>query len=253
LYDSDPLPQIVDRVRQEPCRRHLVILPKKGYRFCNACTADRLIDSLRAVLGRDSVLDLVAVKSQRRNKRLLYREPERFHAVVSCCLFNEETDWEPCDVMHNADACERSATLATQRFYRPLRRYSGKVAVDIINYLPQFSPQLSRARQAEVLACRLNAILMRLVLEGEIQPVRPVQSGKECRHPGLAELYGRKVYHDILRLMIVLYEPVGDKENALEVEQIVDKVISRFGVPGGVPADAVRLALQRQLLRITRP
>lgn len=28
LYDPDPLQQIVDRVRREPGRRHLIILPK---------------------------------------------------------------------------------------------------------------------------------------------------------------------------------------------------------------------------------
>ena len=124
LYDPDPLPYIVDRVRREPSRRHLIILPKKGYRFCNACTADRLIELLKDVIPADSVLDLVTPKSQRRNKKLLYENPGQYHTVVSCCLFNEGTDWEMCDLMHNADACERSATLAMQRFYRPLRTLS---------------------------------------------------------------------------------------------------------------------------------
>ncbi len=133
LYDRDPLAEVVRRVRKERRRRHLIILPKTGQRFCDPLTAKRLVGDLERVLGPDLVLDLVTIKPQKDNKRLLFAHPEQYHAVVACCLFNEGTDWPACDVMHNTDASERSVTLAMQRFYRPLRRHPGKTRVGVLH------------------------------------------------------------------------------------------------------------------------
>ena len=45
---------------------------------------------------------------------------------VACRLFDEGTDWVPCTRLHNTDACEKSVTLAVQRFFRPLRHHPEK-------------------------------------------------------------------------------------------------------------------------------
>src|SRR5207248_1822130 len=58
LYDPDPIEQIVRRVRREPHRRHLIILPKRGDRFCHALTSQRLLDRLSVVLDAEKILDL---------------------------------------------------------------------------------------------------------------------------------------------------------------------------------------------------
>ena len=107
--------------------------------------------------------------------------------------------------------------------------------------------------QEAVLSCSLNAILMRLVLEGEVEPIRPLPKGKKPRRPSLTDIYGRKVFHDLLKLMVLQYEAIGDKNDALEVRGIVDKVIARYGDPDAIPESDIRVSLEKQLLRITRP
>jgi hypothetical protein len=170
-YEADPTDAVIGLIRSEKDRRHLVILPPLNRKFRTPLTLGRLLKALGRVYPKGKILDLVTPTSQRPNKRRLLAEPEAFHVVVACRLFNEGTDWVVCDRLHNTDACERSLTLAVQRFFRPLRKHPAKKTVKINNFIPAFDPGVGKEECREVLSDRFNAFLTSIITNGELLPV----------------------------------------------------------------------------------
>ena len=124
--------------------------------------------------------------------------------------------------------------------------------MDIIGYLPRFSPELPKSARERILNDRLNAILTRLVLVGEVDPL-PVYQKSVGKTLTVSKLYGVGVYQDLLRSMVLQYEALIDKNDAKQVIEIVDRLIERFGISQGAVPAVVRSGLERQLLRITQP
>lgn len=251
-YEDDPISHIGRLVSDESGCRHLIILPALNTKFRRPQTLDRLLSELRRIYPASQILDLVTVQTQADNKKLLLDAPEDFHAVVACRLFNEGTDWVICDRLHNADACERSLTLAVQRLYRPLRKHRCKTVVRINNYIPAFDSSVSPEEQRQVLSDRFNAFLVSIVASGELAPIIvPLKAGGTRRTGCLSELYGRETYHELLADLVRGYEAIPEKDDHRQVERLVARLVERYGVPESVEQDELRAALLAQAVRIT--
>lgn len=255
-YDKDPLGQVLGMVSREPKERHLIIIPASGHRFRECDTLRKLMTGLLEVFPGEQVLDLVTSKTQGLHKRLLMERPDQFRAVVACRLFDEGTDWVPCTRMHNTDACEQSVTLAVQRFFRPLRFHPRKKIVRIFNYLPDFTPGMTREEKREVLSNRFNAFLACMVTQGELRPclVRLKTNGpaEPRRRLSLQEVFGND-YQLVMADLLKGYENVEDKEDSGQIESVADRVLEEYGVADDVDEAEVKRALLSQLVRMANP
>ena len=198
----------------------------------------------------------MAPQTQEQHKALLYKHPDAFHAVVACRLFDEGTDWVPCNRLHNTDAGEASLTLAVQRFFRPLRKHPEKKDVVIRNYIPRFSPDLEMGEQRAILSNRFNAVLACIVTQGELMPtaipVRSEGSTRTTKRISLQEAYGDK-FHSVMEELLRGYEAVEDKTDAGAIKDIVEKVIADYGQPDDVEPEGLRHAMLVQIGRIACP
>ena len=162
----------------------------------------------------------------------------------------------PCSRMHNTDACERSLTLAVQRFFRPLRPHPRKADVRIYNYLPDFSAEMPLEEQRAVLSNRFNSFLACIVTQGELMPClvslkAPAGEGTSKRI-SLQEVYG-KDYSLVMADLLRGYELIKDKNDSSAVESLCTAVLSTYGVPDDVEDAELKNALLRQILRIASP
>ena len=255
-YEDDPISDVVEMVRQERKERHLIIIPAKGHRFRKNDTVPALLKGLCKVFPKHQVLDLVTGKTQGAHKQLLMARPDQFRVVVACRLFDEGTDWVPCTRMHNTDACERSVTLAVQRFFRPLRPHPKKKTVRIYNYLPDFTPGMTQEEKREVLSNRFNAFLACIVTQGELRPcVVPLKTnGPADSNPRLSlqEVFGGD-YQLVMSDLLKGYEAVDDKDDPGQMELLADRVLQKYDIPEEVDEDALKRALLAQLVRIANP
>lgn len=256
-YVSDPIRDVLDLVGAELTERHLVIIPALTRRYRKDDSLSRILKGLRGLFPADEVLDLVTPSTQQAHKLFLHRHPEQFRAVVACRLFDEGTDWVPCTRMHNTDACERSVTLAVQRFFRPLRSHPQKKSVAIYNYLPDFAPRMTPEEKRQVLSNRLNAMLACVVTQGELLPcmVRVgcgTPTGNRPQKRSLQELYGDE-YPALTLDLLKGYESVEEKTDPKSIEQVVERIIDLHGVPEDVEVDDLKASLLSQMARIARP
>ena len=161
-------------------------------------------------------------ETQEQNKALLFQHPDAFHVVVACRLFDEGTDWVPCNRLHNTDAGEASLTLAVQRFFRPLRKHPAKKEVIIRNYIPRFSPELEMGEQRAILSNRFNAVLACIVTQGELMPtIIPLKTEGTTgtrKRLSLQEAYGDD-YHSVMEGLLRGYEAVEDKTDAAAIQE----------------------------------
>lgn len=246
-YKDDPIGHVVDNIRSELDRRHLVIVPPKNQKYRTENTVTQLLDRVRGLYARGKVLDLVTQRIQGASKRLLFAIPERFHVVVACRLFDEGTDWAICDRLHNADSCERSMPLAVQRFYRPLRKFDGKDTVIIRDYVPTLAVDNNEAARI-VWTDRLNALLATIVTQGEFLPVDvPTRNGRPSKI-GLRALL-RSNYEKVIRSLIDKYELATDR-SVKAVEMLVDEVIEEFEIDCETGDVDLRWALKSVVARI---
>ncbi|MGC4033476.1 MAG: hypothetical protein QM754_17440 [Tepidisphaeraceae bacterium] len=258
-YDETPIASVIHAIRLEPQRRHLVILPSRGRAFRSAGTLDSLLTPLYSLFGREGVLDLVTPSSQAEAKAALLARPDSFRTVVACRLFDEGTDWPICDRMHNTDACERSMTLAVQRFFRPFRYHRKKRSVKIVNYLPAFRSDMDADSKRAVLSDRFNAVLACVVTAGELVPVRMgadsgiTNNDQSDAHPTLQDAYGHNAYIELVHNLITEYENLGSEASPAQIEVLINLLIARHGVPPGVEPEELRSAVERQLMRIVAP
>ena len=255
-YVDDPINAVLDLVERESDERHLIIIPALTHRWRTNKSLKRMMDGLCGVFPANQVLDLVTPSTQDAHKRLLHDCPGQFRAVVACRLFDEGTDWVPCTWMHNTDACEQSVTLAVQRFFRPLRQHPNKKVVQIFNYLPDLTDDLTLDEKRRVFSNRFNAFLACIVTQGEIVPVmvKVKADTKEGRAKRLSlqEVFGDE-YPDVMCDMLKRYECVEDKEDADAIAEIAEHVLSQYDLPDEVGADNVKDALLSQLCRIASP
>ena len=202
------------------------------------------------------MLDLVTPSTQHAHKELLHTHPEEFRVVVACRLFDEGTDWVPCSWMHNTDACEQSVTLAVQRFFRPLRQHPDKKVVQIFNYLPGFTTEMTMNEKRQVFSNRFAAFLSCIVTHGEIVPVmvntKPKTNQGASKKLSLQEVFGDK-FPNVMSDMLERYELVEDKEDAAAIEEIADQILFDYDLPDGVDVGNLRDALLTQLCRIAVP
>ena len=255
-YEDDPISDVVEMVRKEPKERHLIIIPARGHRFRRNDTVPSLMNGLHTVFSKEQILDLVTRTTQEAHKQLLMARPDHFRAVVACRLFDEGTDWVPCTRMHNTDACERSVTLAVQRFFRPLRPHPQKKNVRIYNYLPDFIPGMTNEEKREILSNRFNAFLACIVTQGELRPCLvslktggPVESKPRL---SLQEVFGED-YQLVMSDLLRGYEAVDDKKDSEQMEFLADRVLKKYDTPEQVDEDALKEALLAQLVRIANP
>ena len=255
-YHEDPIGSVVETVSTEPEERHLIIVPALYRRYRNQKTLSQIMKGLEATFPPCEILDLVTPSTQEPNKKRLHENPELFRVVVACRLFDEGTDWVPCSRLHNTDACESSVTLAVQRFFRPLRSHPSKKVVRILNYVPDMSPEMTLDEKRQVLSNRLNAFLACIVTQGELMPclvaLKGIPTGNRPRKISLQEVYGGK-YPEVIADLLKGYEVVGDKADSTMMEEVADRVIDKFGVPGEVEPNELRNALLCQLVRIANP
>jgi hypothetical protein len=255
-YDKDPVETLLETIRQEPDNHHLVIIPPLTRRYRTIKTHARLLEGLRDIYPRREVLDLVVPETQKRHKSLLYRHPDAFRVVVACRLFDEGTDWVPCNRLHNTDAGEASLTLAVQRFFRPLRRHPDKKDVLIRNYIPRFSPELETNEQRQILSDRFSSVLACVITHGELIPtlfpLRAEGTTGAGKRISLQEAYGDE-YHSVVEGLLRGYEAVEDKTDAKAIVQVVETVIEEHGRHEEADPEGLRNAMLSQLVRIACP
>jgi len=255
-YEKNPVELVLEAVRKERNEHHLIIVPALTTRYRTVETCSVLLKGLEEIYPGQEVLDLVAPATQERNKTLLYEHPDAFRVVVACRLFDEGTDWTPCNRLHNTDAGEGSLTLAVQRFFRPLRKHPAKKDVVIRNYIPRFSSELEMGEQRAILSNRFNAVLTCIVTQGELMPtIIPVKNKgttKPVKRVSLQEAYGHE-YNSVMEGLLRGYETVDDKADAAAIQDIVDKVIEEHEQPEGVEPEGLRNAMLVQIARIACP
>ena len=249
-YDGDPINLVLEAIRQEPNEHHLIIIPSLTRRFRTKETISRIMSGLLKLFPKTEILDQVTQKTQAAHKALLMKQPKTFKVVVACRLFDEGTDWVPCNRMHNTDAGEDSVTLAVQRFFRPLRMDKDKRNVTIVNYVRTFSPELEREEQREILSDRFNTLLACIVTQGELVPTfiklkKPTTEGRNRKR--LQELYGDD-YPILLEDLLKGYERLPEKTSEA-VEELAEKLLKEYGCPDEVERDDVLAALCAQAVR----
>jgi len=248
-YDGDPIDLVLDATRQEPDQHHLIIIPAMTHRYRTRKTLSEIMSRLLELFPASEVLDLVTRKTQTAHKALLMKHPESFKVVVACRLFDEGTDWVPCNRLHNTDAGEDSVTLAVQRFFRPLRMHKSKRDVKIFNYIPTFSPDLELMEQRAILSDRFNAVMACIVTQGELVPtlvtLKKASEGKNRKR--LQDLYGDD-YPVMLEDLLTGYEQLPEK-TAEAVKELAGKVVDQYGCPDEVEKEDVVAAFCAQVMR----
>ena len=219
-YDKSPAETVLEAIRSERHEHHLIIIPPLATRFRTPDTHGLLLKGLQGIYPEQEVLDLVTPETQEKNKSLLFQNPDAFHVVVACRLFDEGTDWVPCNRLHNTDAGESSLTLAVQRFFRPLRKHPKKKQVVIRNYIPRFSPELEPSERRAILSNRFNAVLACIVTQGELMPTVVSTRTKDATTPR-TRLSLHHVYQDgygsVMKDLLAGYESLENKTDGAAI------------------------------------
>jgi len=168
LYDNDPLDIIVDIIKKNRDKKHIIILPDTGQHFRNDDTACKYMDRLITSFNPDRILDLVTKEKQRENKECLKNYPEGYDIILACKLFVEGTDWPPATILHNT-RFGSSILMAAQISFRLFRRYPGKH--EIWNYIYRMKSDFNKGIRI-VFADRLNMLLLQILMAGHLQPIK---------------------------------------------------------------------------------
>jgi hypothetical protein len=255
-YDTSPVNRILDIVRKNPGRRFLVIVPPIGHKWRKGNTGNRRVANLASGLRNLGVVcDLVTrdgltVAAQKRNGRLLSKEPKRveegkpnFDIVLSCNKVREGVDWVPCDFVLNA-AVESSPCVAIQTLGRPFRRYPEKDSVTIVGLVKKFVvPRKLKVSPRELLSDRTNMLLVLTMIHDMAYPVKlniPSQGGSERGSEGydeekppstLEELYGER-HVTLLRDLFEAASRLRDgKVSESEIDIIIDTLLDDYDTP----------------------
>lgn len=244
-YHSDPIAQVVAKIKKEPKEKHLVVIPPTTHKWRDNGEDElqQLLSAIHKVVPKKRVLDLVTPATQDKNKAALLREPKtsgkpsQFDVVVTCMLGREGTDWCPCSRLHNT-SCENSVTLAVQTLGRPFRRFDGKRYVRIYYYVPAFAVPKRGMTKRELLSDRTNALLVCMQLDEMCHPILiPLlpkakdhcdQKHNQNTHTSLAEIFGDQ-YQKVKQ---ELFEEVECLENKTpeELIAVVEDILDEYGV-----------------------
>lgn len=246
-YDgNDPVLTVAEQINSEPSNYHLIIVPPTGERFRTTNTIENIKNTVK--LPQTEILDLIDVKQQGRNKDLLKKFPLKYHVVIACSLFNEGTNWKPCDRIHNT-ACERSPTLAVQRVGRCLREFPNKTIVKVFYYVNHNgSGENIRKKYTD----HTNAICVSMVVEGLFNPTlipklpvgKMTKKGATGEVVTMHEVFDYKYYQVIREIMEGLH-CVGTM--AEDVEMVINNVVTKY-YNGDIPTDNIVCALKKVLL-----
>lgn len=199
-YNGNPLDDIVHRISEEPEERHLIILPRTGHGFREFGTLQKLKDML-AQKGFENILDLVTTSNQDKAWRDLCDNPDKYHIVIACKMFDEGKDWPPCNRLYDA-GFGVSPVLNYQKPGRTFRIYKGKTVVKIFCYVKQCNWELSDTKLFDFFNDRFNILLTFMLREDMSDPIRIptlpnkmfIGTDKAPRHTSLHDLFAGTLF-----------------------------------------------------------
>jgi len=267
-YKTDPIKQLVSRIKSEPNEKHMVVIPPTTHKWRQDGPGElkTLLEAIRRVVPKERVLDLVTRSTQAKNKALLLQEPKRsdkgeskFDVIVTCNLGREGTDWCPCSRLHNT-TCENSITLAVQTMGRPFRRFGGKTTVNIYYYVKEFVKPKEGMTKRDLLTDRTNALLVCIQMDEMCHPILLPEipsSLDECQknngspkreYVSLGEILGDQ-YQSIKKDLITEIESLEVK-SAEEIDNLIKRVLESHGAEY---SEHVRDGLRALILRTLSP
>lgn len=161
--DITPIQMSCNIIKKHKNRHHLIILPSLKHSFRINNTLNELMTELKKIYNDNEILDWVTKRTQKVNKELLNKYPEKYKVVVACNLFNEASDWPPCDFVHNMNPSS-SMTRSCQVFFRPMRKYTGKKTVWVFNYIMN----IREGKYREYLSDCLNATIATMQISSQL-------------------------------------------------------------------------------------
>lgn len=256
-YSKDPFKEVVDRIKQEPNERHMIVVPATGLKWrTDAAAYERFLKALYRVVPKSQVLDLVTPTEQARSKAKLAQEPKyggesAYRVVVTCMIGREGLDWVPCSRLHNT-AVERSLTLAVQTSGRPLRKYGPKRTVKIFNYVPELRKGLKPEEKRQFFSDRSNGVLLGMqwddLTESILVRELPINKGsKATRNVTLNEVFGS----EYPTVMEAIMEEISSLDDITDegVQSACACVLEEITPHGRYDDEELMAALRRAVLR----
>lgn len=231
-FKKSPLKKLSHRIQDKKDRRHLIVFPATGHKFRekNKKVYSRYLKQFCKILPEDQILDLVHTRGREKRKQSLYEYPERYHLVTACNLFNEGTDWPPCDCVHNL-SYGASLPKLVQISGRAFRKYHNKSSINIYFYIAEGRESATR----EEFADHLNAILSGMLLDSLFRPIKvPVLSKaleRFCtqeQKQSLSVLMGDDIYNQMQETLLRKYESLLDKDNVRVVRALAEDIAQEF-------------------------
>ncbi len=167
-YDADPLDQIISNIKKEPQCHHLIIIPNLKRRKKHHL--HQLITQLNSIYRPEQILDYTTKKTQEAASTALYADMDKgaIKVVIACKKFDEGTDWEACNRIHNWD-CERSPGLTLQRIGRGMRDYKNKNSLVVIFYTTAFK---NFATAKEAYDKHVSLICLSMIIRDSFRPLK---------------------------------------------------------------------------------
>jgi hypothetical protein len=212
IYKEDPLDLICRALMQEPDHFHLVILPHTGDAFRIAETKELYYSRFQKIFPDYTILDLVEPNTQDANFRRLNANPSQYHVVLACDLFNEGTDWPPCDRLHNAAySSDPSLPRLAQIIGRTLRKYEGKDSIVIVNYVHTDPEEDIRSYFTD----HFNALMVSMMIDEMFRPIelpalpRTSKAQEEPEKVSLIEILDDNKYVQFIEELTLKCESLG--------------------------------------------
>jgi hypothetical protein len=175
---------------------------------------------------------MVTPYTQIKNFDKLNKSPDKYHVVVACDLFNEGTDWPPCDRIHNAAySSDPSLPRLGQIDGRAFREFPTKDSIIITNYIRVKLNDDLRG----LLSDHFNALMVSLMIDELFNPIvlptLPRVSWSEKGIP-LSEILDER-YDEFREELTLKCELLGKGlQNPSKVRNMCRAIAERFWDPG---------------------
>ena len=230
LYKKSPIDDIMVFLKRNKDHYNLILLPSTGNKFRDEKTLSEFMTHIESIFKKSEILDLVTPNTQEINKIKLV-ESKKIRIVIACQLFNEGTDWPPCDRIYNTDpSC--SWTREHQRLGRPLRSFKGKNSIWIINYIPEIEEGNEEEKIRHILSDRFNALLAKMQIttlhHNFMVPALPIAKIVSIGNKGTIDL-SLRLGTEFEAELISRYDKLGLKEKSPQLlEALRQELLEKY-------------------------
>lgn len=250
-YKDSPLKQIARQIAEEPREYHLYLNPATNDSFNKDGKAlQKFKRFIKGILTQETVADLV---EQRRGRHRVMDQalsnPGNYHLIMACRLFDEGTDWVPCNRIYTPII--RSITRLVQIVGRSFRRYEDKNSVKVRIYIRSV-PGSNKEKIREMFSDYFNAHQAAFLIDVWYRPIKlPLVSSSE--KIDIKELFGDsfvKLHAELVERFEFM--PPENKVDPELVDRAIRKVLRNYEIPDIVSKEDVICGLKTMLLRSRR-